>query len=364
MIKMKNDKSIRACKTCISTSSSQFTRCSKCEAILVQNGKPCPCGDKSKNTISIRNWDYTSDFVPKKLSNQDDILLGFEFEIEHKKNTPRNESLDEIDIEGEEDLETPYGEDSDWGEDSGRPQSNWGDALSRISQPRRAPEPLRSERERQSSSLTNELLGILAKYDWIYIKHDGTLESGIEIVTKPLGIRWIYNNFNKFDDIFNLKKYGWYARTAETAGFHIHISKSAFSTLHLYKFIKFFTVNQQFIKFISSRPWNNLIKWALFEEESNIKSVARAKHNRDKHMAVNLSNNDSVEVRIFRGTLNPIAFKRNIEFVLSLYWYTKDQSIKGFSSVVGYKSFLSKYKKLYPNLYRFLIDKGAKECAL
>ena len=53
-------------------------------------------------------------------------------------------------------------------------------------------------------------------------------------------------------------------------------------------------------------------------------------HYIDRYYAVNLSNDDTIEFRLFRGTLNPDSFLATLELVNTIVCYSRsDKSIDG-----------------------------------
>ena len=94
-------------------------------------------------------------------------------------------------------------------------------------------------------------------------------------------------------------------------------------------------------------------KWANIEDDSENELIYKAKKkngNSERYVAVNLRNNATIEIRIFRGTLNFNSFMKNIEFAHSVFMYTKENNE---ISLNGFKEYL-KYSKDYSNLKKFI----------
>jgi hypothetical protein len=196
--------------------------------------------------------------------------------------------------------------------------------------------------------------------DFCYGKTDSSIRCGFEIVSHPCTFAWLRENTNKLEQIFEWRKRGWRSYNTTTCGMHVHITKDAFTTTHLYKFLQFFKDNAMFIYRISQRKSkSNFNRWASLEHPGDESVVYKAKNKYggpERHVAVNLNNDCTVEVRIFKGTLNPISFWKNIEFCEALFQFTRDNSIKNmdketFVNYIGYN------RKLYGNLYNFVSDK-------
>ena len=225
------------------------------------------------------------------------------------------------------------------------------------------------EVERGANSETNHTkMALLIEQDFLYFKTDGSLDNGFEIVTHPMTISYIKKHKNVWADILNLLRSNKYrSYDTRTCGMHIHISKNAFTTWHLYRFMKFFVDNSDFVTKISQRKVENLDRWAAltddpsegtkeYTQESLMYKAKKKRGNSKRYLAVNLQNDNSVEVRIFRGTLNDSSFFKNIEFVQALYDYTKsipdpDMSLKSFLTFI-------KDNNEYPYLRKFIADKN------
>lgn len=193
--------------------------------------------------------------------------------------------------------------------------------------------------------------------DFVYAKADSSMDDGLEVVSHPTSWKWLQENKKRWDKILDLRNKGFLSYKTDTCGMHVHMSKKAFSTLHLYKFLKMFFENQEFITIISRRKTSSLDKWASLQSDESIVYKAKIKNNIQRHTAVNLQNDASVEIRIFRGTLSPTGFWRNVEFCKAVYEYSKIASIKDISAD-KLCNYIVEQQKEYPNLYQFLIDKN------
>ena len=190
---------------------------------------------------------------------------------------------------------------------------------------------------------------------FLYAKADGSLDDGFEIVSHPLSWNWLRENSEKWQYVFSLKEKGFRSYNTTTCGIHVHLTKSVFSGLHLYKFLKLFYENPGFIGVISRRRIEKLKEWASLESDTSIIYKARTKNNgnSERHVAVNLENYHTVEVRIFRGTLGRGGFWLNLEFCKAAYDFTKLKGIKEIT-VADFCNYVADSKKEFPNLFSFL----------
>lgn len=193
---------------------------------------------------------------------------------------------------------------------------------------------------RALARIVKEIIGT----EYMYSKHDGSLLSingengrgGLEIVTHPFSWKF-YKNTNVFQTLFGILANEKWNAQSERCGNHIHITKNAFTSFHLFKFMRFFynKRNRPFFKIMSARVnpdgdhCERYCKWWQ-EDARRLKNVVKRKRNMvpDKHGAVNLLNKETIEIRIFQGVDNIEDFSRNMEFVHSLIEFTREASAK------------------------------------
>jgi len=194
--------------------------------------------------------------------------------------------------------------------------------------------------------------------DYFYYKNDGSLDDGHEVVSHPATWDWLQANKAYWSKICAWRSSGYLSGDTETCGMHVHMSRAAFSTFHLYKVMRFFYDNPQFILKISRRKSSSLQQWAALGAVSDLILKVKVKYGKRKFEAINLCNKHTIEFRIFKGTLNPITFWANLEFLESLYHYTKDISARATKamSVAGYKAYVDAHKDVYPNIHTRLIN--------
>lgn len=216
---------------------------------------------------------------------------------------------------------------------------------------------LEVERKNSNDIKHSEMAEMIENDHW-YFKSDGSLTDGFEIVTHPMTFNYIKQSSQTFEDSLRLlidNNYNSY--NANTCGMHVHITKKCFTTWHLYRFLKFFVENKEFIVAISQRKMEKLKKWANIEDDNESELIYKAKKkngNNERYVAVNLRNNATIEIRIFRGTLNFNSFMKNIEFCHAVFMYTKESNE---ITLNGFKEYLN-YSKDYSNLKKFITLKN------
>jgi len=194
--------------------------------------------------------------------------------------------------------------------------------------------------------------------DFVYAKRDGSLNRGFEIVSHPFTWEWLKQNRSLINDLTSAKHNGFRAYDTDTCGMHVHLSKNTMSSVHLMKFLKFFFENPDFVAVVSQRKLKYLKRWASLEDDPEQTIIYKAKTKNDalKYVAVSLRKTETVEIRIFRGTLNYGSIMKNLEFAHSIYEYTKACKVSEVS-VKGYIKYLKEKSKQYPHINEFISKK-------
>ncbi len=211
---------------------------------------------------------------------------------------------------------------------------------------------------------------------YFYCKEDGSLSDGFEICFMPMTFNAM-KNLNLYEAIFKYRGSNkLQSYNTSSCGIHIHINREAFTDHHLFKFISFIHEFKSFVYLISQRKkvseLNNYAKFNnSFKDRAKKSMVASIKDKKsrmssdstidkhsttrygDKYVPVNLQHTNTIEVRIFKGNLLEDSFRKNVEFVDSLYYFTKNNPI--YSLKIGnYISHCRNEKKIYPNLIGYL----------
>jgi hypothetical protein len=203
----------------------------------------------------------------------------------------------------------------------------------------------------------------------IYLKRDGSINYGFEIVSHPMSLLYIQQNkiFETIDSFKNvLKSY----RTT-TCGFHVHMSKEDFTPHHLYKFQQFQYKHHTLRRRVGQRNDNHYAEVGdQYKGATRSKELAKrsaSSHRNYKHgnggvggnryEIINLRPSKTVEMRYFKGNLRADRLYKNIEWLTAVYWFTKDTP-ESQLTVKNFREYLEQNKKYYPNLYTFLSDRA------
>lgn len=170
-----------------------------------------------------------------------------------------------------------------------------------------------------------DLLGSVA-----YLKHDGSLEQGFEIVTHPGSLDYWRSSDRLRDALADLRSSGWRSWNTSTCGLHVHVSRTAFtSRAHLFAFALFFYRNRDQVARFSGRRAAALDRWASLNDHAigstsyyRLIDKVNGSECGVRYTAVNLANRDTVEIRVFRGTLDHTSVMGAIELLAALVRFT------------------------------------------
>lgn len=159
----------------------------------------------------------------------------------------------------------------------------------------------------------------------LFIKEDGSLNSGIEVVTYP-GSPEAYAQF-PWPLFKGLIKMGFRGYDSGRAGVHIHVARSSFLTKsHMMRFLLLQYRNPQQCMVVGQRGSTNYSTWTSTHQwrEKMVVFVKGERRNANRYTAVNLQNEHTIELRYFRSNLRPERIKKNVQWVQALFEYTKD----------------------------------------
>jgi hypothetical protein len=153
-----------------------------------------------------------------------------------------------------------------------------------------------------------------------FVKDDGSLSDGLEIVTHPMTYAYAAESF-PWDMLTQLHRAGF--RAARSCGLHIHVSRSAFDNpQHIYRWLKFIYRNPTPIQTLARRGSVNYSSWSE-PVRMAAKEHAKGSFEAPRYVAVNVQNVNTLEVRLFRSSLSPQTVKASFAFVESSVEYTR-----------------------------------------
>ena len=146
----------------------------------------------------------------------------------------------------------------------------------------------------------------------VYIKGDGSLDDGMEIISHPMSLEYHKNNMNWENIMKKAISLGYRSHQTNTCGLHIHVNRDNFGDSREEQD----EVISRILYFVETH-WNEMLKFSRRSEYSMNRWAARygfektgreildkaKKGSYGRYTAVNLCNYSTIEFRMFRGTL-------------------------------------------------------------
>ena len=197
----------------------------------------------------------------------------------------------------------------------------------------------------EDSDNAAEILHIAnAEHPLVYCKHDGSLDDGFEIVTHPMTLDYHKNEMPWQEIVDRAKVLGYTSHQAGTCGLHVHVNRTAFGETEaqqdavIARILYFVEKNWAELLKFSRRTQHQLDQWAARygykDQPKEILDHAKSGRHAGRYTAVNLTNADTVEFRMFRGTLKYntlIATLELLDCIIDAAIYLTDDDLKAMS---------------------------------
>lgn len=232
----------------------------------------------------------------------------------------------------------------------------------------------RNESRYTGAEIAQDLLGSHA-----YMKDDGSLNDGFEIVTHPHTLEAYKTDFN-WDFIPRLKGNGFRSWNTETCGLHVHVSRTAFGEgvspwgrhdrdqlilrkqAHELRFMKLIYDNQRQVERIAGRAGNH---YATFGDKGKlVEKVKFGSQSNGRYSAINTENDATLEVRVFKGSLRKERVLSALEFVAASVEYTRDLKVTSKNQALSwlcFTAYVSNNMETYPNLALIMSESFASD---
>jgi hypothetical protein len=181
--------------------------------------------------------------------------------------------------------------------------------------------------------------------EFVFLKWDGSVNNGFEIVSQPATLDFHYNIWN---DFFALNASQEILREVDVScGMHIHVGRLGLKARNekifdRLSYLVFSRANREFMETVAGRAGNN---YASFHRRYG-----------DKYQALNLSPIETIEFRMFQSDVNRDVFIKNLEAVKAMVDYCSyPQTMpKGSSNYVEFCKFVASHSTEYPFFTAFL----------
>ncbi len=198
-----------------------------------------------------------------------------------------------------------------------------------------------------------------------YLKHDGSLRNGFEIVTHPVAHNLLreqeldkyWRTIEQLRTTYNMRS--WDVRTNE-CGLHVHVSRDGFSSsLHKHMFLRLIYGNPEMMAKFAGR----LSRYSTFGDVWQTDMFGRPYRNYnnklrgggERNSAVNTYPEHTIEVRFFRGTLSKEGILACLDLVQACVEYTRHLTSKdvmlGALSWDMFYEYVHDNNGIYPSAY-------------
>ena len=177
----------------------------------------------------------------------------------------------------------------------------------------------------------------------LYCKHDGSLDDGFEMVTHPMTPDYHMREMPWKRILECAVQMGYISHQAGTCGLHVHVNRNAFGETEreqdavIARILFFFEKNWEELLKFSRRTQSQLNHWAArygYKDQPKELLDHAKKGNAGRYTSVNLTNADTIEFRIFRGTLKYntlIATLQLLDRICDVALFLSDDQIKEMS---------------------------------
>lgn len=151
-----------------------------------------------------------------------------------------------------------------------------------------------------------------------YIKHDGSVSNGFEVVSHPMTRKKIFDYFTE-EKFKKLKDLGF--RKHSSCGLHMHITRTSIDRKALLRIFKFIRAHSSKIFSITKRGSSAISNYCTPINDINLIEEYTKKnnyvHNTEKYTAVRLTNS-TVEFRFMNGEIEYKRFRASVEFMFAI----------------------------------------------
>jgi hypothetical protein len=193
----------------------------------------------------------------------------------------------------------------------------------------------------QSDTNAKKILAIanrgVSTHGHLYIKGDGSLDSGFEMVSQPATLEYHTNTIPWADILDKAIEMGYRSHQTDTSGLHAHIPRKYFGETEaeqdtgimclLFLFEKFWNEIVTFSRRSNSQISSWARRYGLNHGETPPQLLNKAKRDIARYRAVNLSNMNTIELRLFRGSLRYETFLGTLQFITLLAQTSKEVGI-------------------------------------
>ena len=168
---------------------------------------------------------------------------------------------------------------------------------------------------------------------FMHVSHDGSLERGMELISMPATLAYHKAKREDYKELFEwLKDEGYRSHDTKTCGLHFHFSRAFFGDNENSAVTKLLYLTERFwdeLSIFSRRDYQSLARYAKKNDCSAIEMFNtwnKTQEHDGHYYAVNITNENTIELRMFRGTLNINTFMATLDLVNAMVHAAKEKT--------------------------------------
>jgi hypothetical protein len=166
----------------------------------------------------------------------------------------------------------------------------------------------------QAVNLNGAINDVREKYSEndVILKSDGSLNRGFEVVTQPMTMRYHIEKFD-WNHITNAcRDHGFRSHNTRTCGLHIHVDRTSMTLQQMVRLGYFVNAEHKRFSKIARREGVSYSRYKDLSQGVTMTADSIAR-NDDRYEALNWQNSETVEFRMYRGTLKVSTILATIE---------------------------------------------------
>jgi hypothetical protein len=171
--------------------------------------------------------------------------------------------------------------------------------------------------------------------DLFWTEEDGSINYGFEIVSMPCSLEYHQNSFPWKAMVEYLSEQGCRSHDTTTCGLHVHVSIGNMTREQLSDLVFFVHTQKTMLETLARRGSNGYTKFKDVKKGDTTLS-----YNRDRYEAVNLQNDNTIEFRLWRGTLKYDTLIATIELSHAIVEFIKVYAKDLESTTATYHDFI------------------------
>ena len=183
----------------------------------------------------------------------------------------------------------------------------------------------RVNRLSEKEKLVAQIIKKFNKNKWFYVKRDGSLINGFELVTHPATLDAHRTQIPWKELCQFYAENGIVSDTTDTCGLHIHASKNILNKEHQIRLGLFASMQKRKLEVIARR---SQCHWAQFKRPDTPLERMNVNESGSKYEALNWDPPATVEFRLFKGTIEHTNMIVALEFVHAAILFTETATIE------------------------------------